>query len=342
MRIAVVRALHLGDMLCAVPALRSLRDGFPAAEITLIGLPWARELVPRLSRYIDAFEEFPGFPGIPERGFNASSVIAFLQRMQAKRFDLAIQLHGSGSHINEFTMLLGAQRTAVFRDGDDACGDESVRWPTYGTEASRLPALPIAIGCPDRGLDLDISIDDSDREAVRAMIAAPVDAPDFICIHPGARFASRRWPPERFAAVADSLAEDGFAILVTGTRSEAPITHALCSAMRSPAIDLTGKLTLGMLAALVSECAMAICNDTGISHVAAATGTPSVVVASGSDVARWKPEDESLHRVLWHDVPCRPCMHATCPTAHECATGIGVSDVLRVATELLSSRPSHV
>jgi ADP-heptose:LPS heptosyltransferase len=342
MRIAVVRALHLGDMLCAVPALRALRAGFPDAEITLIGLPWARELIPLLSRYIDAFEEFPGFPGIPEREYDASSIIAFLERMQARDFDLAVQLHGSGSHINEFTALLGARRTAVFHDDGDMSGDDSVQWPKHGTEAARLLTLPLAIGCPDQGLDLDISIDDCDRDVVRAMIADPLDGRECVCVHPGARFPSRRWPAERFAAVADSLAEHEYKIVVTGTSGEAPVTRALCNAMHAPALDLTGKLTLGMFAALVSECAMVICNDTGISHVAAATSTPSVVVASGSDVARWKPEDASRHRVLWHDVPCRPCMHITCPTAHECATGVGVSDALRAAIELLASRPSHV
>jgi ADP-heptose:LPS heptosyltransferase len=342
MRIAVVRALHLGDMLCAVPALRALRAGFPDAEIILIGLPWACELIPLLSRYIDAFEEFPGFPGIPEREYDASSIIAFLERMQARDFDLAVQLHGSGSHINEFTALLGARCTAVFHDDGDMSGDDSVQWPKHGTEAARLLTLPLAIGCPDQGLDLDISIDDCDRDVVRAMIADPLDGRECVCVHPGARFPSRRWPAERFAAVADSLAEHEYKIVVTGTSGEAPVTRALCNAMHAPALDLTGKLTLGMFAALVSECAMVICNDTGISHVAAATSTPSVVVASGSDVARWKPEDASRHRVLWHDVPCRPCMHITCPTAHECATGVGVSDALRAAIELLASRPSHV
>jgi ADP-heptose:LPS heptosyltransferase len=342
MRIAVVRALHLGDMLCAVPALRALRAGFPDAEIILIGLPWACELIPLLSRYIDAFEEFPGFPGIPEREYDASSIIAFLERMQARDFDLAVQLHGSGSHINEFTALLGARRTAVFHDDGDMSGDDSVQWPKHGTEAARLLTLPLALGCPDRGLALDISIDDCDRDVVRAVIADPVDGRECVCVHPGARFPSRRWPAERFAAVADSLAEHEYKIVVTGTSGEAPVTRALCNAMHAPALDLTGKLTLGMFAALVSECAMVICNDTGISHVAAATSTPSVVVASGSDVARWKPEDASRHRVLWHDVPCRPCMHITCPTAHECATGVGVSDALRAAIELLASRPSHV
>jgi ADP-heptose:LPS heptosyltransferase len=78
----------------------------------------------------------------------------------------------------------------------------------------------------------------------------------------------------------------------------------------------------------VAKARLVVCNDTGISHVAAALRTPSVVVASGSDPRRWAPLNRELHRVLWHDVPCRPCAYAECPTGHECALGVTVRDVL--------------
>src|SRR3954454_15669836 len=86
-RVAIFRALQLGDMLCAVPAFRSLRAAWPGSEIVLIGLPWARAFAQRFDRYIDGFLEFPGFPGLPERVPRFHEIQPFLDRVRAERFE---------------------------------------------------------------------------------------------------------------------------------------------------------------------------------------------------------------------------------------------------------------
>src|SRR5215208_3426584 len=101
-RIAVFRALFLGDLLCAVPALNALDRRFPNAEITLIGLPWARQLSARLPA-VDRFVEFAGYPRLPEVPPDEQRTAAFLEAMRGERYDLAIQIHGSGEVSNELT-----------------------------------------------------------------------------------------------------------------------------------------------------------------------------------------------------------------------------------------------
>lgn len=112
--IVVLRALQLGDLLCAVPAFRSLRTAFPKAHIALIGLPWAETFVGRFARYLDEFIEFPGYPGLPEQPVAVSAVPAFLLAMQRRRFDLALQMHGNGRHTNQLLALLDARTAAGF------------------------------------------------------------------------------------------------------------------------------------------------------------------------------------------------------------------------------------
>lgn len=331
-RIVVFRALVLGDLLCAVPALRALRCAYPAAEITLVSLPWAAELAQRLS-VVDRFVAFPGFPGLPERAPDLAALPPFLETMQHAAFDLALQLHGSGQVVNPLVAAFGARHTAGFVVPGQYAPDPPLftPWPQDGHEIERLLRLTDHLGLPRRGLDLEFPLTAAERAWRDEHL--PPDA--YACVHPGAQLPSRRWPVDRFARVADALARAGLRVVVTGTASEAPLAAEMARRMDRLPLDLTGRTTLWQLGAVVERAALVVANDTGISHVAAALGTPSVIVSCGADPARWAPLDRARHQVLAAPAPCRPCGHRVCPTAHECATASTVEDVLRGAEELL-------
>jgi len=340
-RIAVFRALVLGDLLCALPALRALRCAHPGARITLVGLPWAREWVER-SEAIDDFIEFPGHPELPERSCDVRAWPAFLEEVQARRFDLALQLHGSGAIVNTIVALFGARRTAGFA-GEDAwrpAADEPwyAPWPDRGHEITRLLALTDWLGLPRAGTSLEFPVNAADRDALRATWPEWGTRP-YAVVHAGAQLASRRWPIERFAAVAERLVERGLEVVLTGTASESELVARLSAAIAYPTVNLAGRTSLWTLGALIEGAAHLVCNDTGVSHVAAALGTPSVVVSSGGDAMRWAPLDGTRHTVLWHPLPCRPCAHAVCPIGQDCARAIGVDEVVQVLDAQSASRP---
>ncbi len=344
-RIVVFRALMLGDLLCATPALRALRAGYPQARISLVGLPWARTLVERLAS-VDEFIEFPGWPGLPERPLIDPSVLpGFIEGLRARRFDLALQLHGSGQVVNPLVARFGARHTAGFcvDATASAAGVTAVPWPTQGTEVERLLTLTDRLGLPRVGEQLDFPLRPADRRQARALLAG-VDAP-YAVVHAGSQLPSRRWPPARFASVADGLADAGLAVLLTGSAAEASLTQAVAAAMRHRPIDVAGRTDLWTLGALIGGARVMVSNDTGVSHIAAALGTRSVVVSSGGDALRWAPADAGRHRVHWQDIDCRPCAHASCPIGHPCALAIDIEPVRRSALEAAGRdlrEPAHV
>lgn len=300
-RVVVFRALKLGDMLCATPALRALRDGLPNAEIILVGLPWARAFVDRHRGLLDGFREFPGWPGLPERAPDCDAIPGFLSAIRAERFDLAIQLHGSGGTSNAIVSQFGARRTAGFYEAGAGCLDKKyfLPYPSHDLELRRLLSLMEHLGFPSRGeaLEFPLRIDDR-REALGLLAARGLDRTDFACVHGGASVPERRWPVERFAQAADALADRGLAVVLTGSAGEAEITATIRRNMRNPAVDLAGATPLGTLGALIERSSLLLCNDTGVSHIADALKTPSVVISTGENPARWAPPDGRLHRVL--------------------------------------------
>jgi ADP-heptose:LPS heptosyltransferase len=297
-KIAVLRALQLGDLLCAVPAFRALRVALPETEITLLGLPWARELVPRFDRYLDAFVEFPGHPGLPERAPDFDGMPEFLGAVRRARFDLALQLHGSGRITNSVVFRLGAGASAGFYPPGEACPDERafIPYPEDEHEIRRLLRLLDHLGIPSAGEDLEFPVRDADRQALAEIGEAASLVPgEYVCIHAGGRSA-RRWPPGRFAEVGDALAARGLTPVLTGSGEEANLAAEVAAGMRAASVNLAGRTTLGALAALLAGARLLVSGDTGVSHLAAALRVPSVVVFTSSDRSRWAPLDRRLHR----------------------------------------------
>jgi ADP-heptose:LPS heptosyltransferase len=244
--IVVFRALQLGDMLCAVPALRALRNAYPRARIALVGLPWCATFTTRFASYIDEFIEFPGYPGLPEIPPRIEAIPDFLAAMQRRRFDAAIQLHGSGSYVNSIVMLFNAKTTAGFFVPGEYCPDAErfIAWPEHEPEIMRYLKLleHLGIAPADNALEFPLTPRDHD-EYTQLGLAPRLKGKPYVIIHPGAQLRSRRWPPERFAEVASGLPDD-HAVIITGSAAESPIAEVVEAAIKRDVINLAGKTTL--------------------------------------------------------------------------------------------------
>ena len=301
--LVIFRALQLGDMLCAIPALRALRAALPATRIVLVGLPWATQFADRFNGYIDDFIAYPGHHGLPEQPVNTDAVAPFYAAIVRNKFDLALQLHGSGEVSNAIVASFGARCVAGFGIPVRPASkdDYYYPYPNCGPEPLRLLELTEQLGAPPMGVHLEFPITDADEHELAASgIARNLSAGSYLCVHPGARWRDKCWPPPLFARVADQLsAESGLQVVLTGSASEAALTAEVAQHMRLPALDAAVPLSIGAMAALMSRARLLLCNDTGVSHIAAGLKLPSVVIFSKADIRRWAPLDQQHHRCLW-------------------------------------------
>lgn len=332
-RVGVIRALPgLGDFLCGVPALRALRGALPFARIELIGLGATRPLAARFAHYIDALVPFPGYPGIPEVALDLGRLARFVTEAREEPYDILIQLHGDGSHMNDFALALGTEQVFGYypADSEPPHPERFLPYPPGEPEVLRNLRLVEHVGAPALGTQLEFPVGPLDAaELARIPEAAELHQGHYAVIHPGASSGDKRWRPEHFAFVADHLARQGLMPVLTGVVGESALCARVADEMDYESFDLSGRTSLGALAALVAGAALIVANDTGISHLADALAVPSVVVFSGSNASRWAPLDRSRHRVV--DLP--PGDGACAPPLADLLEADS-ADVLRAAADM--------
>lgn len=306
-----MRANGLGDFLLATPALRALGKGFPEAEITLLTLPWLRRFIEGRYPYLHHVEAIPPYPKInePRQGEATLSETseAFFARLCHERFDLAIQMHGGGAQSNPFVAQLGARHTLGLLAPGAQPLEENLRYCFYQHEVIRYLELVGKLGIPWDGLEMDLPVLDEDRARL-AEVWWP-DPAGYVILHAGAGDARRRWPAENFARVGEHIYErTGRTLVVTGRLEDREVTDGLLAACRAPLVDLTCKLDLGAMAALVSGASLVVANDTGPAHMAYALEVPSVVIYWCGNVITAGPlKRERFRPVLSWTVECPVC-----------------------------------
>lgn len=332
-KIAVLRALYVGDLLLSVPAFRSLRAAFPDAEITLISLPWARHLQRHLDRYLDRFVAFDGYPGLHDVPYMPERSNRFIAEQRAYEYDLVIQMHGSGGNSNPCARDLGGRVTAgYYRDHAPEYLFPAVPYPEHLPERERCLRLAGLLGGPDLGLHLEFALRPTDQWLAGKLLSAAPGTGPIVGIHAGARSPQRRWPPDAFAALADSLISQLDARIVLTGMPDEQAADAVRARLTRPVLDLSGRTSLGTLAAVLASMDLLVVNNTGPAHLAEAVGTPTVRVWDLEEPGRWDPPDRAFHRTVSGSRVKRPFPDG------RLWTWPSVEDVLEQALDLLDAR----
>ncbi len=335
--IVVLAPNWLGDAVMATPVFRLLKRQFPQSLVTVAG----RESVCRLLDGLSSIDRFQPFPAQPSLA--AMWRIARELRRQDGPPDCAVVLpHSFRAAL--LARLAGAKRRLgydrggrrwLLSDAPPPHRENGRITPIYMTD--EYVGLLRTVGCEDDGQGLELHADPRLADELRRRWAGPGP---LIGLAPGAAFGpSKRWPAERYAAVADALAAQWGArcVLLTGPGEEDTrdaVHKAAATTLMEPDIPGEG---VAKLKAAISILDLFIGNDSGPRHVAVAFGAP-VVCIMGPTKPAYSVGPYEHGRVLRTPVYCGPCQQPVCHTDHRCMTRIRVEDVLGAAHEILTER----
>ena len=305
----------MGDLLAAVPALRALADAYPHHR-RMLAAPAGLAPLAGLTGVVDGVVDTEPLGPLDDT---------------LGGVDVAVNLHGRGPQSHK--VLLGADpgRLFCFSHPEVPESADGPPWRAGEHEVNRWCRLLEAYGIPADPGRLDLR-------------QPPGPVPQGLCgatiIHPGAASAARRWPPDRWAAVARAEAEAGRSVIVTGGADEVNFARTVVreAGLEESAV-YAGRTDLVELATLVAAAGRVACGDTGVAHLATALRTPSVVLFGPTSPAEWgPPPDRPWHRALWRGRRGDP--HAGRPDPGLLA--IRVHDVVEALVGLPEAVPSGV
>jgi heptosyltransferase-2 len=333
-RVCVRATNWLGDAVMSLPAIRAIRQIFPHAHVAVVARPWVADLYARESS-IDRVILYTARKGLGAKR-------AFAATLRREHFDAAILLQ------NAFDAALMAwlagipERIGYNRDGRGLLLTQAIRIPDPGDiprherfyylellrRAGMMERFPETGAIRLEGIEQARAA--GAEHLARLAIAGPV-----VGVSPGAAYGNaKRWLPERFAAVAQSLTPS--AVLLFGSASERSLCETVAESLRAGGTavhNLAGETTLREFIDLTANCRLFLPNDSGAMHVASALGVPAVAVFGATDDTTTGPTGP-LVRVVREHAECSPCLLRECPIDHRCMTAVTVERTAAVAREL--------
>jgi heptosyltransferase-2/heptosyltransferase-3 len=351
-RILLIRPDHLGDVLLATPAVRALRHARPLAEIHLLVGPWAAQV---LAPY-EAVDQvltlpFPGFSRSPKRSLRSPYELALSASRMLRRigYTSAVILrpdHWWGAmlaHLAGIPQIIGYAVENVAPFLTDAVPHQPQ--PQH-VILQNLRLVEYWTGVvPQRDLVYRYDIQEKDIHYIDGYLSEWGISPEtpLVCIHAGSGTQVKQWDAEKWASVAETLAEQmDVQIILTGSDSEIPLARQIAAMMHDHRpCTIAGDTDIGQLAALFSRARAVLGADSGPLHLAAAVGTPTVTLygpANPMEFGAWGHPNKQI--MLMSDIGCRPCgvldWSIDAPENHPCVKEITVGRVLEAARRAMN------
>ncbi len=340
--ILVIKLRHIGDVLLATPVLRALREAYPSAKITM--------LVNRGTEGVLVHNPDVNEVLCLEKG-TWGAQLAFVQKLRRRGFDCIVDLT-DGDRSAFVSLASGAQLRVGFN------AEHRWRGLLYSHVAKPRPADRHRVEydlCALRALGVDpkpttpaVHVTPAEEAVVGAWLteqglAPSSDSPLLILLQPGARYSLKVWPHDRFARLADRLAERfSCRILLGGDQREREVAEQVAREAHCAPKVVAGRFSLLQFAALMKRCALFVGNDGGAMHIAAAIGTPVVALFGPTYPQRWGPRG-GPSQILYKGLDCRACYHPTCLRGDDsCMQQITVDEVYAAACRLLEDAGPNV
>ena len=313
--ILLIRLSSLGDILLMTPLLNLLRTACPQAQIDVLVKAEYRDLLrfhPGITRLLTFDSRQP--------------LMRTLRGLRADRYDLALDLHCTPRSQLLLRGLRARRKLTYNKRVLRRALLVHLGWNTLRrtTPVPELYAAPLRrLGLTGRLGTPTMHLDPESTEAMQAYIARSLpDASNqpLLAVAPGARWPTKRWPVERFAAVAQELArEKQAAVVILGGPDEAQLACTLCDRLDVPVVNGAGTLSLMYSAALLSRCRVLISNDSGLMHMATALQVPVVAVFGPTVQEFGFYPFQARAEVVSEPLSCRPCStkgSQHCPRGH--------------------------
>lgn len=349
--VLVVRTDGLGDLILATPFFKHIKKAFGQPRISLLTREEWTDLL-RNCPYID--EVIPW--SIQKYAASIRYRYRFIESLRRRSFDLAIHPVYSREPLSDEVVCCTRASQKVGFDGD--LNNISKRRKSKNDRYYTRLIKSTAMVCPEIERNRDFAeqvvgqtisasdfqpelwLDESDRAVARQALTkngiSPVDDV-VLALFPGASWWGREWSSSKYAELADRVVREyGARIVILGGANDSIVTSAVQSRMKEPSLNLSGRLNLSVLSAILKECSLLIGNETGPLHMAVAVGIPTLGIMGGGHFGRFYPYgDLNKHRVAFKKMDCYGCNWNCIYETTRCIQDIAVDDVWREARRMM-------